>query len=149
MRDWYTSDKGIDLIKSFESFEPDWYRCPAGVETIGYGHARLKSDDFPTPVTQEFAIALLRQDVGKAERAVLRRVRIPLAQHQFDALVSLVYNIGEGQFSTSSLLRVLNEGNTLAAADQFLVWRKAGGKVLPGLERRRQAERALFLGEAA
>lgn len=149
MSELCTSNTGIDLIKSFESFEPDWYRCPADVETIGYGHARLKNDDFSTPISEEFAVALLRQDVGKAERAVRRWVDIQLTQHQFDALVSLTFNIGEGNLSTSTLLHVLNRGDYQAAADQFLVWRKGGGKVLPGLERRRRAERALFLGEAA
>ncbi|KQD16250.1 lysozyme [Acinetobacter baumannii] len=70
---------------------------------------------------------------------------MPLTQNQFDALVSLAYNIGSGAFKGSTLLKLLNKGDYKGAADQFLVWNKAGGKVMKGLVRRREAERALFL----
>ncbi len=72
-------------------------------------------------------------------------VTVPLNQNQFDALVSLTYNIGSGAFNNSTLLKKLNKGDYQGAADQFLVWNKAGGKVMKGLVRRREAEQALFL----
>lgn len=143
------SPAGLALIARYEGFSADWYACPAGKQTIGYGHVYRDGDDFDTPISHEFATALLRRDASAAERSVSQLVRVPLTQNQFDALVSLVFNIGAGNFSTSTLLHVLDRGDYQAAADQFLVWRKAGGKVLHGLEQRRQAERAMFLGEAA
>jgi lysozyme len=142
-------EAGLELIKKFESFEDDWYFCPANKKTIGYGHVYQKGDDFTTPITEEFAATLLQRDAGEAEQAVCRSIKVPLTQNQFDALASLAFNIGGRRFSGSSLVRELNNGNLQAAADQFLVWRKGGGKILPGLVRRRTAERALFLEDAA
>ena len=80
------------------------------------------------------------------ERGIFDAVKVPLAQHQFDALVVLAYNIGLGAFRTSTLLRLLNKGELSAAASQFDRWNKAGGKTLAGLTRRRAAERKLFEG---
>lgn len=95
-------------------------------------------------ITQQQADDYLRRDVRQFERAVARQVRVPLTQGQFDALVSFAFNLGEGALAQSTLLRLLNAGDYAGAAAQFDRWNKAGGRVLPGLVRRRAAERALF-----
>ena len=97
-----TSQRGINLIKQYESFRAEAYRCPAGVWTIGYGHTRdVKSGD---KITEPEALKLLRQDVQTAEKAVSTLVKKPLDQNRFDALVSFVYNTGSGNFASSTLL---------------------------------------------
>ena len=145
-----TSDKGLDLIKASEGFEPKPYLCPAGKWTIGYG-STFYADGTPVrdgdqPVTETQAIELLRNTLGQYEDAVSRAVIVPLTQGQFDALVDFSYNVGCANFRTSTLLRKLNEGNYVAASLQFERWVHGGGKVLPGLVKRRAAERDLFLG---
>lgn len=141
----HTSQKGLDLIKSFEGLRLSAYRCPADIPTIGYGTTSgVKMGD---TITKERAEELLREDVKRFEAQVFRLVKVPLSQGQFDALVSFVYNLGAGNLSNSTLLRLLNAGDYAGAAAQFDRWTKAGGKVLPGLVRRRAAERALFEGK--
>jgi len=140
----HTSQKGLDLIKSFEGLRLSAYKCPADVWTIGHGTtAGVKPGQ---TITKERAEELLREDVERFEAQVLRLVKVPLSQGQFDALVSFTYNLGAGNLSNSTLLRLLNAGDYAGAADQFDRWNKAGGKVLAGLVRRRAAERALFEG---
>ncbi|MFK7073950.1 lysozyme, partial [Acinetobacter baumannii] len=95
--------------------------------------------------TAEQAKTYFKHDLAKFEKTVNESVTVPLNQNQFDALVSLTYNIGSGAFNNSTLLKKLNKRDYQGAADQFLVWNKAGGKVMKGLVRRREAERALFL----
>lgn len=141
----HTSQKGLDLIKSFEGLRLSAYKCPADVWTIGHGTtAGVKPGQ---TITKERAEELLREDVERFEAQVLRLVKVPLSQGQFDALVSFTYNLGAGNLSNSTLLRLLNAGDYAGAADQFDRWNKAGGKVLAGLVRRRAAERALFEGK--
>lgn len=139
-----TSQKGIDLIKKFEGCRLEAYRCPAGVWTIGYGHTKGVQERMK--ITQAQAEEFLREDLRVYEQAVERCVKVPLSQNQFDALVSFCYNCGGEALRTSTLLRLLNESKYSEAAGQFLRWNKAGGKVLAGLTRRREEERALFLG---
>ena len=139
-----TSQKGIDLIKKFEGCRLEAYKCPAGIWTIGYGHTKGVKDG--QIITQEQAEEFLREDLRIFEQTVESCVKVPLSQNQFDALVSFCYNCGSGALKTSTLLRLLNEGNYSSAADQFLRWNKAGGKVLVGLTRRREEEREMFLG---
>lgn len=140
----HISQQGLDLIKSFEGLRLSAYKCPADVWTIGYGTtAGVKPGQ---TITKERAEELLREDVKRFEDQVLRLVKVPLTQGQFDALVSFVYNLGAGNLSNSTLLRLLNEGDYAGAGAQFERWTKAGGKVLAGLVRRRAAERALFEG---
>ena len=103
---------------------------------------KVKKGDACTP---EQAKSYFKHDLAKFEKTVNESVTVPLTQNQFDALVSLTYNIGSGAFNNSTLLKKLNKGDYQGAADQFLVWNKAGGKVMKGLVRRREAERALFL----
>ena len=139
-----TEQKGIDLIKSFEGLSLKAYLCPAGVLTIGYGHTG--SNVMPGQIiSEEQAENLLRSDLNRFEVGILKSVSTSINQNQFDALVSLSFNIGLGAFRNSTLLRVLNEGNYEEAASNFLKWNKGGGRVLPGLVRRREAERQLFI----
>lgn len=148
-RSFVVSGQGLALIQRFESYQSNWYLCPAGKKTIGFGHVQQPGDNFAVPVSLDFAVALLRRDASRYELAVKQAVNCPLAQPQFDALVSLAYNIGEGNFKGSTLVLKLNGGNAYAAAAEFDRWVYAtvGGRkqVLDGLVKRRAAERALFL----
>lgn len=134
---------GLDLIKDFEGLRLNSYRDAVGVWTIGYGHTRTAGPG--QRITNAQATALLREDVANFENAVTRAVRVPITENQFAALVSFAYNVGSGALNSSTLLRRLNAGDTLGAADEFLRWNRAGGRVLAGLTRRRVAERELFL----
>ncbi len=142
------SKNGIELIKKFEGCRLTAYRDAVGVWTIGYGWTQpvdgRKIGEGMT-ISIEQAERLLRRGVVSYEHDVSRVVRVPLTQNQFDALVSLAYNIGPRALSTSTLVRKLNERNYGGAADEFLRWNRAGPNVLKGLTRRREAERELFL----
>lgn len=133
-----------DIVKEFEGLRLEAYKCPAGVWTIGYGHTRgvIPGD----VITEAEAEALLAEDLEDSEDAVRAFVNVELNQNQFDALVSFVYNLGSGNFNSSTLLRKLNNGDYLGAANEFNRWNKAGGVVLSGLVRRRNAEANLFIG---
>ena len=135
--------KEAELIKSFEGLELVAYLCPADIWTIGYGHTgNVKEGD---SITKAEAEALLDKDLQTFRNGVKRLVKVPLNENQFGALVSFAYNIGLGSLQSSTLLKMLNAGDYTGAADQFLRWNKSGGKVLTGLVRRREAERAVFL----
>lgn len=137
------SGNGMSLTEQFEGCRLTAYQDQVGVWTIGYGHTG--ADVAPElTITQEQAEVLLAQDVGSAAACVNRVVAIQLSQSEFDALVDFVFNLGSGAFTGSTLLRDLNAGNFAAAADQFDSWDHAGGAVVAGLLRRRQAETALF-----
>lgn len=136
------SQRGIDLIKNFEGFSPVPYRDAAGW-SIGYGHYMGPNPTLQN-VDMQQADALLNQDSAWAVRAVQNGVTVPLSQDQFDALVSLVYNIGARAFANSTLLRKLNAGDYAGAAAQFDVWNKSSGSVNQSLVARRASERALF-----
>lgn len=138
------SQAGLDLIKTFEGLRLNAYLCPANVWTIGYGTTNGVVPGMT--ITQDEAEGLLREDVEKFERDVLRLVTVPLEQHQFDALVSFTYNLGAGALGQSTLLRRLNAGEYSSAAAEFGKWVKAGNTTLPGLVRRRAAERKMFEG---
>ncbi|KWD05997.1 muraminidase [Burkholderia ubonensis] len=140
-----TGTQGIELIKHFEGLRLARYLDAVGKPTIGYGHLILPHERFTRPLTPAEADALLRQDLRSAELSLRKLLRVPVTQQQFDALMSFVFNLGSGRLRSSTLLRYLNAGAPARAADQFLVWNKAGGRPLAGLTRRRQAERALFL----
>lgn len=139
------SQKGIDLIKNFEGCRLASYKCPAGVWTIGYGHTGV--DVKPGHViSQEQAEKYLKMDLIVHTNNVSMLVKVPLNQNQFDALVSFEFNVGYGAFKNSTLLRLLNQGKYTDAANQFGRWVYAGKTVLPGLVKRRAAEKSLFLG---
>ena len=142
------SPSGIDLIRNFESLRLNAYDDGVGVWTIGYGTTkypngiRVKKGD---TCTLEQAKSYMQHDLKKFEQTVNSAVNVPINQNQFDALVSLAYNIGSTAFKNSTLVKRLNEGNYKAAANQFNVWVNAGGKRMQGLVNRRAAERTLFL----
>lgn len=142
-----TSQGGLDLIKEFEGFRADAYRCPAGVLTVGFGRTSAAGSPVRAGmrVTKAEAEAMLREDLGQYERAVSKALTRQPTQPQFDAMVSLCYNIGAGGFAKSSVVRRFNAGQIENAADAFRMWNKSNGKVLNGLVRRREAERELFL----
>ncbi|MEG1856302.1 MAG: lysozyme, partial [Acinetobacter sp.] len=139
---------GVDLICSFEGKRLFAYDDGVGVWTIGFGTTvypngiRVKKGD---TCTEAQAKAYMQNDLKKFEQAVNGAVNIPLNQNQYDALVSLTYNIGAAAFSKSTLVKKLNAGDIQGAADQFDVWINAGGKRMQGLVNRRAKEKALFL----
>ena len=144
------SKVGIDLIKSFEGCYLKAYKCPAGVWTIGWGTTEAIDGVKPHEgmvITQKQADELLIKNLKGYENAVNKYVTYSINQNQFDALVSFAYNCGNGALKTSTLLKKLNAGDVHGAANEFLRWNKANGKVLNGLTRRREAERKLFLKE--
>jgi lysozyme len=142
-----TSRAGLELIKSFEGFRDTAVRLPDGRHTIGYGHMRTAREGLT--VSEKDAEELLVYDLHVIETAINSLVFAPLNQNQFDALVSLTYNISPGQFRDSEILAYLNAGDFLSAANGFDVWRKARihGRVMvvDALVRRRAAEKAMFL----
>lgn len=136
------SARGIDLIKQFEGFKAEAYKCPAGVWTIGYGFTSdVKQGD---TIARSDADKRLISELGYYERVIEKHVKKPLTQSQFDALASFVFNIGEGAFVKSTMLKLLNKGDMVGASAQFSRWDKAKGMVLQGLVRRRRAEADLF-----
>lgn len=133
---------GLDLIKSFEGLELKAYLCPAKVWTIGYGSTgpHVKQG---MVITEAEAEALLRKDLARFEASVAKAV--PNAtQSQFDAMVSLAFNIGTAGFEKSTVARKAAAGDHSGAAAAFALWNKGGGKVLTGLVRRREAEANLY-----
>lgn len=140
-----TSQDGIDLIKKFEGCKLKAYQDSVGVWTIGYGSTLGIKEGMR--ITQEQADDYLRQDLEDSESAVKRLIAVPLTQNEFDALVSFTFNLGAGNLSRSTLRNKLNGHDKAGAADEFPKWVNAGGKPLKGLVRRRNAERAMFLGE--
>lgn len=137
-----TSECGIALIKRFEGLFLHAYVCPAGKWTIGYGHTCNVHPE--SAITMDDADKLLREDINKAEKCINDLVTVPLNQHQFDALVSFVFNFGGENFRSSTLLRKLNNGNYQGAANELMRWTRTDNHELPGLKIRRAAERKLF-----
>jgi len=139
------SREGIELIKSFEGFVPYVYLDAVGYPTIGYG-TRVYGDVKMTFILESEAEQLLIKECAKIEKIITPYIRIKLLQNQLDAILSFCYNLGAYNFISSTLRQKLNRGEIHGAADEFLRWVYAGGKKLNGLVRRRQAERAMFLG---
>jgi lysozyme len=138
------SPKGLAVIKQFEGLRLTAYKCPAGVLTIGYGStgAHVKPGMI---ITEQEAERLLLGDISRFEVGVQEVIKKTLTQGQFDALVSFSFNVGLGALRESTLAAKLKAGDVVGAANEFARWNKAGGKVLPGLVKRREAERALFV----
>jgi lysozyme len=136
--------RGLDLIKSFEKCRLVGYLpTKDDVPTIGWGHTGPEVR-VGMVWTQAQADEALVKDIERVERAVEGCITVPLTQQEFDACVSLAYNIGTGAFKASTLARMLNDSNYDGAAEQFLRWNKQAGQVLAGLTRRREEERELF-----
>ena len=144
--DLKTSQEGISLIKSFEGCELTAYRCSANVPTIGFGHTAGVSDG--DTCTQEEAETMLAEDLEEFEDYVKNYVESELQQNEFDALVAWTYNLGPANLKESTMLKELNSGNFEEVPRQMKRWTRAGGEVLDGLIRRREAESRLFKGEA-
>jgi len=147
------SENGLELLKEWEGFKLRMYKDSAGLPTIGVGHLITKSEQasgqitiegvavaYANGLTDQQVLDLLSQDVKPAEQAVTNGVKVALNQNQFDALVSFTFNVGNGAFNGSTLLKVLNQGNYSQVPDQLRRWNKAGGQVVQGLVNRRQNE---------
>lgn len=142
------NQKGLELIKEFEGFRAKAYKCPAGVWTVGYGHtsaAGAPKVGSLTRVTRAEAEEILRNDLQQYEDAVESAVRVELNSNQFSALVSFCYNVGAGAFRSSGVLKAVNKKQWNEVPRRLALWNKGGGRVLPGLVRRRAAEGALFV----
>lgn len=141
-----TGEKGVQHICQFEGLKLERYRDAVGLWTIGYGHLILKEEtEKLSKITTGEAKQLLRKDLKRTEDGVKKLLNHPATQNQFDALVSFAFNVGVGNLKKSTLLKKLNAGDIQGAALQFKSWNKAGGKILTGLTRRREAEMKLFL----
>jgi lysozyme len=133
---------GLALVREYEGLRPEAYRDTSGIWTIGYGHTRgVKPGD---RISIEQAKQMLEVDLMEAERAVMALVKVQLTDNQFSALVSFVFNEGEGAFARSTLLRKLNEGGYGLVPACLKSWIFDNGRVLPGLVKRRAAEAALW-----
>ncbi len=139
------SEEGKALIKKFEGCKLEAYLCPAGHWTVGYGH--IKGVEEGKTITQNEADAYLSSDLQEFETYVENMVNVELEQNEFDALVCWTFNLGPTNLSTSTLLKVLNEGKKNEVPAQIKRWNKASGEVLEGLVRRREAEALLFQGK--
>lgn len=139
-----TSQKGVDLIKSFEGLKLTAYKDSVGIPTIGFGHTG--PDVFMGQViTESQADSILKADLTKFEKGVAELIKVPLNENQHAALISFSFNLGLGNLKSSTLLRKLNSMDYAGAANEFERWNRAGGKILSGLTRRRLAEKELFL----
>lgn len=130
------------LVAKFEGFSPTVYRCQAGVRTIGYGHTRGVVDG--QTITKEDALRLLMSELSTLQKALASVIHVDVTEGQFVALLSLVYNIGMGNFRTSTLLRELNAGHVLHASEQFSHWIYVKKQPNRGLMKRREKEREVF-----
>jgi lysozyme len=144
------TDDGLNLIKTFEGFRANAYRDPVGIWTIGYGHTSMAGPPEVKEgmsVTRQEAAIILARDVAAFSDGVRRLLKRQVNDRQFSALVSFAYNVGLENFRKSSVLKAVNDGNDAAVARRLQLWVKAGGRVLPGLVRRRAAEAAMFAGD--
>lgn len=135
---------GRDLMHSFEKCVLRVYDDGYGFPTIGWGHLVKPGEKFPETITQQRADEIFAADVAWAEQAVNDALTVTVNQNQFDALVSLCFNIGAGNFKGSTLVKLVNRGDFAGAANEFGKWRKSAGQVSKGLIRRREAEKKLF-----
>lgn len=141
------SDNGINFIAGWEGVEYKAYKDAVGLWTVAIGHLiKLPEEKFllNKTLTREEVYDIFREDIKRFENNLNKVIKVPINQNQFDALISLAFNIGNGAFNNSTLLRVLNQGNYEEVPNQILRWDKAGGKTLLGLTRRRKAEVELF-----
>lgn len=133
----------IDFVKDYEGLSLEAYECAGGRWTVGYGHTRTATPI--SKITKEEAERLLKGDLYSIAMGVKRLIKVELNLHQYCALLSFTFNLGLGSLQRSTLRQKLNRGEYEEAADEFLKWVYAKGKILRGLEKRRKAERELFL----
>lgn len=142
------SARGLGALKQYEGLRLEAYQDVAGVWTIGYGHtsaAGLPHVNRGMTITMREAESILIRDLAQYEATVQRAVNVPMTQGQYDACVSLCYNIGPRAFDRSTLVKRLNRGDVPGAAVALTWWNKAGGRVVGGLVKRRAREKAMFL----
>jgi lysozyme len=143
-----TSPNGLQLIRKYEGYKSTPYRCPAGLYTVGYGHVIGNGLQLPDEWNRTLSLGeineLLRTDLARFERGVLRYCPVYLTQSQFDALVSFSFNLGLGVLQRSTLRQKILRKDGEGAAKEILRYDKVGGRPLKGLTRRRQAEYNLF-----
>ena len=139
----------IDLIKKYEGFRSQAYQDSVGVWTIGYGTTRINGEPVKAgmTITEDRALELVRAEVNKLWTNIESILTVRLNENQMNALVDFAYNLGFNALKTSTLMKKLNAGDFTGAANEFTRWVYAGGKVLPGLVKRREAEKQLFLME--
>lgn len=138
------SERGVEFIKGFESWKPVTYADPVGVLTIGWGTIGPEAKP-GRRITQKQGLAFLKADIAVSEKEIKRVVNVPLTQGQFDALVSIHYNMGLPNLLKTDIIKLVNRGDFIGAAGLFPRHNKAKGKVFAGLTRRRSAEAAMFL----
>lgn len=143
------SANGIALLKCWEQgpqggFAMTPYKCSANKDTIGWGHVIKLTDNIIPPISSGQAETFLRNDIAWAEEAVNKWVEVQLTQNQFDALVCFVFNVGATNFKSSTLLKLLNQGQFDLIPAQFVRWNQSNGKILRGLMNRRAAEVLLW-----
>lgn len=137
------TEEGLNFVKRFEGLRTRSYLCPAGVWTIGYGHTGPTVKD-GLVITKEEAEALLLEELVRFEEGVVRATKIQLQPLQIDALTSFAYNLGLGALRGSTLLKKVNRGQWEGIDKEFDKWVYGGGKILPGLVRRRKGEAEMF-----
>ncbi len=142
------SPAGLAFVEARESFRARAYLDSTGVPTVGYGSTG-PDIHLGMVVTMGWASARLARDMAAAVLCVNAHVRVALTQGEFDALADFTYNVGQHAFAYSTLLTKLNAGDYAGADAQFQLWDKAGGRVIAGLETRREAEAQMFDGRAA
>jgi len=144
------SAEGLKLIKQFEGIRNRPYRCSAGLWTVGVGHlignGKSLPKDWNRTFTEEEINALLTRDIAKFERGVRMYIKVPLRQCEYNALCSFAFNLGLGTLQRSTLRQKINRGDKEGAAKEILKYCRAGGKIIKGLQRRREAEYQMFLG---
>ena len=142
------NSEGLNIIKHFEGFSPSVYLCPANRWTIGYGSTWDKNRKSVTKahpdITEEEGEVLLRQELDHCYYAISKLVDAEITENMHSALCSFIFNVGSGNFQRSTMRMKLNRGDYYGASAEFPKWRKAGGKILKGLVRRRTMERDLF-----
>jgi lysozyme len=140
------NNKGLQLIKDFEGCRLKVYKDAVGFNTVGWGHLVLSEDNlqYNDIITQEKADELLKQDLEHFEKGISKLLKVQVTENQFAAIVSLAFNIGLQVFAKSSVLRYINTGYPVLAGQRILLFNKAGGKVLAGLTRRREAEKKMY-----
>ena len=144
------SVEGLNLIKRFEGVRNRPYRCSAGLWTVGVGHligdGKSLPESWNRTFTKEEIDALLIRDISRFERGVRMYIKVPLRQSEFDALCSFSFNLGLGTLQRSTLRQKINRYDKEGAAKEILKYCRAGGKIIKGLQIRREAEYRMFLG---
>lgn len=142
------NQEGLDIIKHFEGYSSTVYADPIGIPTIGFGSIWDKEGNRLTmdhgPITEQEGEFLLVRELKHVESAIARLIRVELTENQFSAIASLTFNIGSGRLKSSTLRAKINREDYSGASAEFPKWRRAGGRILKGLVRRRKAERELF-----